>query len=68
MGHGCCGGGGGEGHGKAVMQGQMSEQQEEIAKWVRWNVKTKEAPVKGTVPWSLQRTTFKLQLLYLIAE
>ena len=45
MGHGCCGGGGGEG--KPVPQ--MSEQQEEIAKWVRWNVKTKEAPVKGTV-------------------
>ena len=25
-------------------------EEEEIAKWVRWNVKTKEAPVKGTVP------------------
>lgn len=47
MSPGCCGGGGGESHGKQVMQGQMSEQQEEIAKWVRWNVKTKEAPVKG---------------------
>jgi hypothetical protein len=59
MSPGCCGGGGGESHGKQVMQGQMSEQQEEIAKWVRWNVKTKEAPVKGTVFRGNAKESFK---------
>ena len=64
MSPGCCGGGGGgESHGKQVMQGQMSEQQEEIAKWVRWNVKTKEAPVKGTVFRGNTKEPFKLNFI-----
>jgi len=44
MGAGCCGGGGG---GPAKPTPAMNEQQNEIAKWLRWNVKTKTAPVKG---------------------
>lgn len=44
MGHGCCGGGGG---GEVKPAAHMSEQQEAIAKWARWNIKCKEAPVKG---------------------
>merc|ERR1712110_575404 len=45
MGEGCCGGGGG-GHG-GPQRPAMNEEQEKIAKWVRWNVKTKNAPAKG---------------------
>ena len=44
MGAGCCGGGGSD-HGTA--RPAMTEEQEKIAKWVRWYVKTKNAPVKG---------------------
>lgn len=44
MGAGCCGGG----HdGPAKPQPSMNDQQNEIAKWLRWNVKAKTAPVKG---------------------
>lgn len=44
MGEGCCGGGGGGG---GPPRPAMNEEQEKIAKWVRWNVKTKNAPAKG---------------------
>jgi len=44
MGAGCCGGGGNEGGGQRPV---MTEEQEKIAKWVRWYVKTKNAPVRG---------------------
>jgi len=45
MGAGCCGGGGHDGPAKPTPT--MNEQQNEIAKWLRWNVKVKNAPVKG---------------------
>jgi len=44
MGAGCCGGGHEGPHKPAP---QMNEQQNEIAKWLRWNIKNKTAPVKG---------------------
>ena len=44
MGAGCCGGGESPGGGQRAA---MTEEQEKIAKWVRWYVKTKNAPVKG---------------------
>jgi len=44
MGAGCCGGGS-DGPAKPVPT--MNEQQNDIAKWIRWNVKVKTAPVKG---------------------
>lgn len=43
MGAGCCGGGGNEGPARPA----MNEEQEKVAKWVRWYVKTKTAPVRG---------------------
>ena len=43
MGAGCCGGN----DGPAKPTPTMNEQQNEIAKWLRWNVKVKNAPVKG---------------------
>merc|ERR1712130_1051068 len=43
MGAGCCGGGH-DGPAKPVPT--MNEQQNDIAKWIRWNVKVKTAPVK----------------------
>merc|ERR1712212_1237036 len=43
MGAGCCGGGSDHGTPRPA----MTEEQEKIAKWVRWYVKTKNAPVKG---------------------
>jgi len=45
MGAGCCGGGDSPGGGG--QRAAMTEEQEKIAKWVRWYVKTKNAPVKG---------------------
>ena len=45
MGAGCCGGGGG--HDGPVAKPSFNEEQESVAKWIRWYVKTKNAPVKG---------------------
>lgn len=47
MGKSCCGGGGGGGHGRDDDGPKLNEEQEAISKWVRWNTKTKLAPVKG---------------------
>ena len=44
MGAGCCGGGG---HDGPVAKPAFNEEQESVAKWIRWYVKTKNAPVKG---------------------
>lgn len=44
MGAGCCGGGG---HDGPVAKPSFNEEQESVAKWIRWYVKTKNAPVKG---------------------
>jgi len=45
MGAGCCGGGGG--NDGPVAKPSFNEEQESVAKWIRWYVKTKNAPVKG---------------------